>query len=205
MDSVGLVGIPWPYVCVSVVALLVALVVVVRWHHELMVLPYLRGLLVPWRGVTLVAGLVVVAGAAPYSGDPTWDVADSLLIGVLVYITAPWSVAQLARVGRAPHPLRVWASAPALFLVPCWAYDAYILARDGYYPAGWAPNVVLSGLICLCAGLFWNLGVSPTERSRLTFRWASWPARGPMPWRPLVLPMVAAALPVVLMVLAFVV
>jgi hypothetical protein len=196
--------IPVPYVCISAGALLVALVVVARWHRELSVLPYLRSLLVPWRCCTLGVALGVIAGAAPYSGDPTWDTADSLLIGLLVYLTAPWSVAQLARVRRTPRPLLVWASAPAMFLVPCWAYDAYILARDGYYPASWAPNLVLSGLICVCAGLFWGLGVSPREPSRLTFRWASWPAEGSMAWRPLVLPMAAAALPVLLMVLAFV-
>jgi hypothetical protein len=199
------VDIPVPYVCVSASALLLALVVLVRWHQELRVVPYLRSMLAPWRCLTLGFALGVVAGAAPYSGDPTWDTADSLLVGVLVYLTAPWSVAQLVRVRRASRLLLVWATAPAMFLVPCWAYDAYILARDGYYPPGWAPNLVLSGLICLCAGLFWSLGVSPSERSRLTFLWASWPALGPTPWRPLLLPMAATALPVLLMVLAFVV
>jgi hypothetical protein len=38
-----------------------------------------------------------------------------------------------------------------------WSYDLYILLRDGYYPPTWPPNIVLSSILYLAAGLLWNL------------------------------------------------
>ncbi len=58
---------------------------------------YYRFLGMPWKLWTFAAGTALITGVAPWSGDPTWDVYDSILCSVGVFVTAPWSVAVLAR------------------------------------------------------------------------------------------------------------
>lgn len=99
----------------------------------------LRFLREPWRLLTFALGTAVVAGAAPYSGDPTWDLPDSLLTAVLVYFLAPWCVGVMHR----ERSLRRLAPAIILFFVPCWAYDLYIWLSRGFYPDSWDSNLAL--------------------------------------------------------------
>jgi len=173
------------YVAGYIVAVILALVFARR---ELFSAERWRSMREPWRLVTLGLGVALIAGAAPYSGDPTWDVTNSILIGVLVYAIAPWSVATIRREVIARRFGRELACALVLFFVPCWAYDLYILFRDGYYPASWDANLVLSGILTLCAGVFWNLTWRP-GMSRVRFFGL----------------MTAVSLPVVVMVAAFVI
>ncbi len=166
---------------------------------------YARFLLRPWKLTTFAAATALVTLAAPWSGDPTWDTADSLLISALVFLLAPFGVGALGRARRPDaSPSRTFVAVVAL-LVPCWAYDAYILWRDGAYPATWLANLGLSGAITALAGLFWSLGRKAGERAIFAFAWARWPEAGDRDGRGLVAPAALLALPVAIAIAAFVV
>lgn len=161
----------------------------------------------PWKVVTFVMATAAIATAAPYSGDPTWDLGDSLLVSCVVFLTAPWSVGTLYREFEGVYGrswVRVFVAFVAFWL-PCWTYDAYILARDGLYPPTWWSNLGLSGPICLLAGLLWNLGSHPERAGLFTFRWAVWPPAERTPFKRVLLFAVLLMVPVGLAVAAFVV
>ena len=46
-----------------------------------------------WKVVTFIMATSLVTLVAPYSGDVTWDVPDSLIISFVTYYFAPWSIA----------------------------------------------------------------------------------------------------------------
>lgn len=194
------------YLALWAPALLLALVMVALDddHFGLITRGYLRFLLEPWKLATLAIATTLIAGAAPYSNDPTWDLPDSLLVSLAVFLTAPWAMATLIRSWRRPGEGARLFSALVLLLVPCWTYEIYILFRDGVYPPTWQSNLIISGMICVFAGLFWNLGFRPDESSRFTFRWEAWPPSTRSPFLKLLPMATLLASPVVLMVAAFV-
>lgn len=194
------------YLTLWVVGLAIALLMILRAedHFGLLSRAYARFLLEPWKLGIFALATASITLAAPYSGDPTWDVPDSLLVSLVVYLTAPWAVAEIARSWRRLDQGARRYAAIMILLTPCWTYELYILFRDGIYPPTWQSNLVLSGMICVFAGLLWNLGWKESEASRFTFRWEEWPPADRSPFRK-VLPMVVVlASPVALMVLAFV-
>jgi len=144
---------------------------------------YWQFLFEPWKLVTFLCALLMITIAAPYSGDHTWDVTDSIFISILTYTLAPWSVAVLFKNLKEKLFGQEVFVALCFFWVPCWAYDLYILLRDGFYPPTWSSNLVLSGGITFCAGLFWNLYWS--EKTGLTFAFMlkKWPPGEKTPFR----------------------
>ena len=56
-----------------------------------------------------------------------------------------------------------------------WAYDAYILAKSGVYPATWWSNIILSSVLYLSAGLMWNLQWRRGIGVTFGFLHAGWP------------------------------
>jgi hypothetical protein len=180
----------------TALAVSVGLVVRRRPGCTLLQSAYWRFLFEPWKAAAFLAATLIITLAAPYSGDPTWDVPDSLIISAAVYLLAPWCVAVIARGLR--QRTFDWQTAVAVcfFFVPCWIYDGYILGRDGYYPATWSSNLVLSGGITFIAGLFWNLFWTP--RTGLTFAFLSdpWPPAERTPLRKVLWPCMLLAVPV---------
>lgn len=165
---------------------------------------YLRFLVEPWKLVAFALSGTLITLVAPYSGDPTWDRVDGALISLTVYWASPWAIATLVREARGRRRGDVLFVATSALLLPCWVYDGYILLRDSFYPATWTSNLVLSGAICVVAGLFWNLGASDGERSNFTFLRKSWPPTQRTPLRKVLPFAVVLALPVLIAVLAFV-
>lgn len=192
-----------PYVLGYVAATIVVVAFVVARSDRFLVRPYFRFLLAPWRLATFAIATALIAGAAPYSGDPTWDLADSLLCSVAVFVTAPWAIGTLARMKRHRDPVVTFA-ALVLFFVPCWTYDLYILFRDGFYPDAWLPNLPLSGAICFLAGLFWNLTIGEDGRPTFAFLHGAWLDERDRRFAPLLRYAALLSVPVVLMVGAFV-
>lgn len=118
---------------------------------------YWRFLLRPWKVGTFVLATAALAGMAPYTGDPTWDYADSVIMATLTFLTAPWALRVLWR-------REGWTMLPALvawYVSASLSYDLYLLWRDGYYPVLWFENLVCSGFLYLCGGLIWNLEWRP--------------------------------------------
>lgn len=168
--------------------------------------PWWRFHLEPWKPITFALATAVIAAAAPYSGDPTWDLGDSLLVSCVVFLTSPWAVGAIYRelLGVQGRSWRRLYVAMVAFWLPCWTYDAYILLRDGIYPPTWWSNLGLSGPICLLAGLLWNLGAQPDQPGYFTFRWARWPPATPTPFRRVLGLALLLMVPVGLAVAAFI-
>jgi hypothetical protein len=166
---------------------------------------YARLLMRPWKVVTFGAATLLVVAAGPCSGDPTWDVADSVLVSSAVFLLAPWSVGTLYRDISARTPRLRTAVALVAFCVPCWVYDAWIALREGAYPSTWAWNLGLTGPVTLLAGAFWNLGRAEGESSVFSFRWSTWPVAESSRFRDVLWPVMVLAAPVVALVATFVV
>lgn len=119
---------------------------------------YWRFLLTNWKLVTFVVAAFSMTIMAPYTGDPTWDYVDATFMSVCTFLTAPWAV------GTLYLALRKQATAAHVYVAACvwmfsvsWSYDVYVLLKEGYYPPTWVPNIALSSVLYISAGLLWNL------------------------------------------------
>jgi hypothetical protein len=138
----------------------------------------LQTLTQPWKLTTGLIATLGLIGIAPYTGDPTWDTGSALIMSLLTYLTAPWSVGILYRALRYPRHTRWPAVCIALgcwLLSASWSYDLYLLLRDGAYPVTWWSNLLASSLLYLPAGLLWNLQWSPQQGATLGFLHPDWP------------------------------
>jgi len=150
-----------------------------------------------WKLFTFAVATAFVTLSAPYSGDPIWDFFDSLLISSLTYLLSPWAVGVVYRGLSSRRVDATFAVACCLFFVPCWAYDLYILLRDGIYPSTWASNLVLSGGITLIAGMFWNLCHVEGTGVTFAFKQEPWPSVPPTPLAKVFWPCFFLSLPVI--------
>ena len=128
---------------------------------------YFRELRRPWKLTTFVVGMSwLLYGAVSYDISD-WDIGISLIMGVLTYTCAPWSVSTIYdSIRRKPSawPLRVVAAfAPAMFAVD-WAYWLYHTAA-GNRMLRWDNFKVSMALYFIC-GLLWYYRGSLTELVR---------------------------------------
>ncbi|MEO5331009.1 MAG: hypothetical protein H7839_03230 [Magnetococcus sp. YQC-5] len=167
--------------------------------YEISTRIYWKFLLQPWKMFSFVVSTALLALAAPYSGDPTWDYADSIIVALFTYTTSPWAVGVLYRSVKAgTFSLKVFV-ALSLFFTPCWSYDFYILIRDGYYPATWLPNLVISSTIALSAALFWNLAWHPDKGTCFAFMHDPWLEASAVPLKKLLIAAMIITVPFLLM------
>jgi hypothetical protein len=138
---------------------------------------YRRLLLAPWRLATGALATLFLAAAAPYANDPTWDRPVGLFMGVLTYVTAPWSVGALVRALRGQLPRRHLVVAACAWLFSAsWSYDLYNFVRLGAYPASWAANLAASSVLYALGGLCWSLVHRPPTGVTFGFLHEGWPA-----------------------------
>ena len=164
--------------------------------HEIYHRNYWQFLFEPWKITTFLIATFFITSAAPYSGDPTWDYADSIIISVLTYVLAPWTVGAIYRSFKFKQLNSKLFTAIVYFFIPCWVYDAYIFIKDGYYPITWFTNVIISSGIVLTAGLYWNL--RNTEKGTdFAFRDPDWPERTHSSVKKMMVPMLILMFPVV--------
>jgi hypothetical protein len=158
---------------------------------------YWKFLFEPWKLFSFAVATLCVSLAAPYSGDPTWDLADSIIISILTYFFAPWSVAVLYRNLRSrKFSADLWV-ALCLFFIPCWTYDLYILLRDNIYPPTWYDNLYISGGMTLIAGLFWNLYYCDDLGLTFAFKLEEWPSVGQTAFKKVFWPCFFLSIPIV--------
>jgi hypothetical protein len=137
---------------------------------------YWRFLLAPWKVATFAIATTGMTVVAPYSGDPTWDYTDSLFMSALTYASAPWAVGAVWLVGRRRLPrIQAFVAMCALMFAASWSYDLYLLLRDGRYPLTWLPNIVLSSILYISAGLLWNLEWKDGRGVTFAFMEEGWP------------------------------
>ena len=159
-------------------ACLVALCLAVRHRRTLLLLQpaYFRYLACPWKLVSFAIAATGLTLIAPYTGDPTWDYIDAMFMSVLTFLTAPWAVGTLylALRGKARF-IDAYVAVCAWMFSASWSYDAYILLKEGYYPPTWLPNIVLSSVLYVAAGLMWNLQWRAGRGVTFGFTEPGWP------------------------------
>lgn len=144
-------------------------------HFRANISDYLAFLFVPWKIATFIISGLGITIAAPYSSDPTWDYLDSIVMSALTFFTSPWAVGAVFRA------FKTKAKRSDIFIALClmlftssWFYDAYILLRDGVYPATWLQNLIISPTFYIAAGLFWNLEHHPERGIIFSFQRHTW-------------------------------
>lgn len=172
------------YTAAWIVACVVAVWLALRRRAtiELFRPAYWRFLLQRWKVVTFLisgTGLTVIA---PYTGDPTWDYFDGAVMSILTFVTAPWALGTLYRaIRRRVSWVNGYIAACAWMFTVSWFYDLYIYLRDGMYPDTWLPNLFLSSVLYVAAGLLWSLEWRPERGVMLQFTQAHWPGRDAVP------------------------
>lgn len=130
----------------------------------------------PWRLTTFIIAATGLTMVAPYTGDPTWDYFDSIMMSVLTYFTAPWAVGTLyLALARRTRPAEAFIAAVLWMTSASWCYDLYILFKHGMYPVTWAWNIAASSVLYACAGLMWNLDFRDGIGVVFAFREPGWP------------------------------
>ena len=172
MTPIGIYMMGWATAC------LVALHLMVRHRGNMgLVQPtYWRYLFRDWKIATFLVATAGLTVLAPYSGDPTWDYFDAVLISTLTFATAPWAIGIVYRGVRGKATLvQVYVAVCTWFFSACWSYDLYILMRDGAYPAMWYSNLYVSSGLYILAGLLWNLEWKPGRGVIFGFMAPDWP------------------------------
>lgn len=137
---------------------------------------YWRFICRPWKLVTFFVATTGMTVIAPYTGDPTWDYCDALFMAVLTFLSAPWAVGTLYKAISRQLPWRQGYVAVCLWMFSAsWSYDLYLVCRDGYYPATWDANILLSSILYVSAGLLWNLEWRPKRGVIFGFLEGDWP------------------------------
>ena len=162
------------YACACLIA--VALMFRERGRLVLFHRRYWRFLGTGWKLTTFAIAAIAMTIMAPYTGDPTWDYVDALVMSVLTFLTAPWAVGTLyLALKRQASAVHVYIAACVWMLSVSWFYDVYILLRNGYYPPTWLANIVLSSILYFAAGLMWNLQRVPGRGVVFGFMQPGWP------------------------------
>lgn len=135
-------------------------------------------LIKPWKLVTFFFAAGAMVAVAPYSGDSTWDYYDAAFMSILTFAFAPWAIAVFYK----SYKNRTWIK--QTFIAFCtmmfsasWSYDLYIYLRDKNYPLTWWPNIILSSILFICAGLLWNLDWNQERGAYFAFIEDSWPEK----------------------------
>lgn len=142
---------------------------------ELFKKAYWKSLFKSWKLITFFISATGIIVVAPYTGDPTWDYFDAIVISILTYFTAPWTLAVVYRFFSVE---RNWSK---LYIAICvwmfsasWFYDGYLLIRDGFYPVTWFTNIFASSVVYVCAGMLWNLEWKEDRGVHFSFREKDW-------------------------------
>lgn len=145
---------------------------------------YSKFLSEPWKLITFLIAVSLFAVVAPYTGDPTWDHIDATFMGVLTFLTAPYSVGIFYRsLKTSQHRISEVLFATCLWLFSAsWSYDLYLFWRDGSYPTTWFANLCASSILYALAGLLWNLEWQQNVGARFAFQQNDWPSRISQGW-----------------------
>jgi hypothetical protein len=102
-------------------------------------------------------------------------------MSILTFLFAPVSVGVIVRRifqegPRRPSLTLVFLSVVFSLFSFSWFYDGYLVLRDGAYTVRYIGNLILSSVIYISAGLFWNLEVNKFGRPSFAFLRSDWPA-----------------------------
>lgn len=166
------------YIALWAGACLIAVVLVVRRPagFEITSNAYRRYILQPWKLATFAVAATGITLIAPYTGDPTWDYFDALMMSVLTFVSAPWAVGTIYRALRGgARPAQAYVAICAMLFSASWCYDIYLVWRDGAYPLTWLSNLAASSILYLLAGMLWSLEWRVGRGVTFGFMESGWP------------------------------
>lgn len=103
-------------------------------------LSYLAEYLRPWKLVTLALGIALLVLGSFYYEAPDWDIPISLIMAILAYLTAPWSMRVLIERQWRFWPLMLfftWFTVDGCYAI-YWHFKnpvALALMREANFPA----------------------------------------------------------------------
>jgi len=163
-------------ICWSLAVLIATFILLNKWRLKTSSQKdYFKFLFKPWKTVTFLIAATGITIAAPYSGDPTWDYFDSIVMSVLVFLSAPWTVGIIYRSFiKKSSWTDVYVAICLMLFSASWFYDGYIFWRDGVYPVTWWSNLLISSALYIAAGLLWNLDWESDRGTTFAFQWEDW-------------------------------
>lgn len=121
---------------------------------------YLLELLRPWKLVSLSIGMGYYIWGAIHYGCPTWDIPVSVIMSILTYIFAPWTVSSIYYLLSNRPPkwfLGVSICMCVIYACASGSYELYNYWHLGYWPPPtyWV-NLYYSSLMFFGAGMVWK-------------------------------------------------
>lgn len=110
----------------------------------------MREFLRPWKLVTLALGINVLIYGAKMEQSPDWDIGISVLMAVLTYLTAPWSLRVLLERRWKWIPLAAfwaWLTVDGVY----WLWNFHLADIDGWREVNAPASLSLYGI---CAVLW---------------------------------------------------
>lgn len=137
---------------------------------------YFDFLFLRWKVLTFSLSGLFVSFAGYWTDDESWDVISGFGMSFFTFLVAPLAVGIVVRfISGREKLLPVFLALVFSFFSFSWFYDGYLVLRDGTYTQRWAGNLLLSGIIYLCAGYFWNLELTPQNKISFGFSRLDWP------------------------------
>lgn len=121
---------------------------------------YTKELVRPWKLITLFLALAYYIWGAYHYQCPTWDIPVSIIMGLLTFIFAPWTVNSIYYlVKHKPTKWLIKLILCGMIIYACasGSYELYNWWNLGYHPPPtyWV-NLYYSSLMFLAAGMVWR-------------------------------------------------
>jgi len=121
---------------------------------------YINELFRPWKVITFSIALGYYIWGAYYYKCPTWDVPVSIIMSILTYVFAPWTVSSVYHlIGKRPkHWIRgVTICMIVIYICASGSYELYNWWHLGYWPPPtyWV-NLWYSSCAFFAAGMLWR-------------------------------------------------
>jgi len=138
---------------------------------------YFYFLFVKWKIIVFLLALFIVSGVGLLWLDPTWDLGISIIMSILTYFTAPYSVGIFYRFIKwiERKNIELFLAIILTFFSASWFYDGYnYLYLLWFYPNTWFSNILYSIPVYLLWWIIWNLDYSKEKGAYLSFYNKKW-------------------------------
>jgi len=129
----------------------------------------------PWKLITFFIALGYYIWGAIHYQCPTWDVPISIIMSLLTYVFAPWTVSNIYRL-IATRPsgwlLRILGCMLLMYACASGSYELYNWWNLGYWPPPtyWV-NLYYSMLMFFAAGMLWRFNGTFAELLKSILNW----------------------------------
>lgn len=138
---------------------------------------YIDFILIKWKLILFLIAFILLSIMANLWLDPTWDIPETIVMSILTYYTAPYSIWIIYRYTKwlNKNLYEFYIAIILLFFSSAWFYDIYVLLFLLWkYPITAFSNLLLSPFFYLLAWIMWNLWYSKTEWVIFLFTKEDW-------------------------------